>query len=91
MDYLGGYTLHQCVILRQQSLFLHSRVSLFVHIARALSCLADKGVAHMDLSTNNVFVVANLLIKLIDFGEAHHPKVCDNNYQPGHTLPSCPP
>jgi len=33
----------------------------------------------MDLSTNNIIVTKDLLIKVIDFGEAYNPQECDTN------------
>ena len=64
---------------------------MFLHLARALCALADHGIVHLDLSVNNVCVGKELLIKLIDFGEAYHPAICDENYRPGFTRPSCSP
>ena len=92
MDDLGNhYTLEQLNNERQHSLFLSSRVYIFIHIARALCGLADHGVAHLDLSSNNVCIGKDLLIKIIDFGEAYHPLICESGYRPGITFPTCPP
>lgn len=48
---------------------------IFIHIANALNFLEKQQVVHMDLSSHNVMISRDLLVKLIDFGEAYHPYI----------------
>lgn len=48
----------------------------------------------MDLKPANVLISKNYITKLTDFGEAFNKTVCNKenyNYNPGRTLPYCPP
>lgn len=80
MDYAGGCpSLADYAQLHANSLFLSSQMHLFIHFANALRFLSQQNLTHMDLSTNNLLVAKDLLVKVIDFAEAHHPHDCDNN------------
>lgn len=48
---------------------------IFIHISNALNFLEKQQVVHMDLSSHNVMIGKDLLVKLIDFGEAYHPYI----------------
>jgi serine/threonine protein kinase len=73
MDYLGSnLTLSEHNTLHP-TFSLHSKMHVFIHLANTLTFLEKLQVAHMDLSSHNVMICKDLLIKVIDFGEAYHP------------------
>lgn len=45
-------------------------------MVQAVRYLRDYEIVHLDLKPNNVMIFWNMLVKLIDFGESYHPKVC---------------
>lgn len=75
MDYLGpNLTLSEYNTLHS-TFSLHSKMHIFIHLANTLNFLEKLQVVHMDLSSHNVMVCRDLLIKVIDFGEAYHPSI----------------
>lgn len=74
MDYMGPtLTLSEYNSLHGLVFSMHSKMHVFIHLANALNFLEKQMVVHMDLSAHNVMVCKDLLIKVIDFGEAYHP------------------
>ena len=89
---------------RKESFTSSGKLHILTHLSNALRFLNEHSIAHLDLSPNNIMVVKDFLVKLIDFGEAYHPKVSTkytptnkrgNNgqfiYSPGRTFPYAPP
>jgi serine/threonine protein kinase len=80
-----------------------AKLHILTHISNALRFLSERGIAHLDLSPNNIIVVKDFLIKLIDFGEAYHKNTSKKYapgmsreygrfvYSPGRTFPYAPP
>jgi serine/threonine protein kinase len=69
MDYLGPQlTLSEYNELHKLAFSLHSKMHVFIHLTNALTFLEKQQVVHMDLSSHNVMIYRDLLIKLIDFG-----------------------
>lgn len=50
-------------------------MQMLSYIANALIFLKSHSIVHMDLSGSNIVVVRDLMVKIIDFGEAYHPYV----------------
>ena len=74
MDYLGPTpSLYEYATLHRTSFSFHSKMHIFIHLANALNYLQNQMVVHMDLSSHNILVYKDLLVKVIDFGEAYHP------------------
>lgn len=74
MDYLGPtLSLSEYATLHRNSFSVHSKMHIFIHLANALNYLEKQMVVHMDLSSHNIMVCKDLLVKVIDFGEAYHP------------------
>ena len=64
---------------------------IFFSLGQSLRYLRDYKIVHLDLKPTNVMLYCNLLIKLIDFGEAYHPNLAKCQYEPGFTIPYCSP
>lgn len=74
MDYLGPtLSLSEYNTAHRASFSVHSKMHIFIHLANALNYLEKQLVVHMDLSSHNIMVCKDLLVKVIDFGEAYHP------------------
>jgi hypothetical protein len=84
MEYLTGESL-EAFVKRHGKLSLEITLGLLRPIARALHAAHDKGIAHRDLKTDNVFLAqdhdGNVEPKLLDFGIA---KLLQAENAPGH-------
>ena len=52
---------------------IFSKVVIMTNIIYGLKFLHSGCITHMDLKPGNVLMDRNMVTKLIDFGEAHHP------------------
>ena len=52
-----------------------SKLYLLFSISSALRHLENYKIVHLDIKPNNVMLSPGLQVKIIDFGEAFHPKV----------------
>ncbi|EWS74236.1 protein kinase (macronuclear) [Tetrahymena thermophila SB210] len=75
-----------------QTMSLITKLYIMWQIAQGIQFLTSKNVAHLDLKPANIVISKGYLAKIIDFGEAYHPDVCNGNpnYKPGRTLPYTP-
>ena len=85
MEYLTGESL-QAFVKRHGKLSIEITLGLLRPIARALYAAHEKGIAHRDLKTDNVFLAqdhdGNVEPKLLDFGIAK--LLHDDNVPSGH-------
>jgi hypothetical protein len=85
MEYLTGESL-EAFVKRHAKLSLEITLGLLRPIARALHAAHDKGIAHRDLKTDNVFLAqdhdGNVEPRLLDFGIA---KLFQSESVPGHS------
>ena len=51
-----------------------TKLVILYSLGQALRYLRDYKIVHLDLKPTNVMMYCNYFIKLIDFGEAYHPK-----------------
>jgi serine/threonine protein kinase len=70
-------------------LTLSTKFYLFYQLALGIKFLVDKQVQHNDLKPGNILVSKTNIIKIIDFGEATHPRLAIGN--PGRTMPYTSP
>src|SRR5262245_22914030 len=68
MEFLEGATLKQT--LAQASLSAQEIVNFTIQIAQGLDAAHSKAVVHRDLKPANIFVTAQGLVKILDFGLA---------------------
>ncbi|KAL4504362.1 hypothetical protein ABPG72_009808 [Tetrahymena utriculariae] len=75
-----------------QTMSLITKLYIMWQISQGIQFLTSKEVSHLDLKPANIVISKGYLAKIIDFGEAYHPDVCDGNpnYKPGRTLPYTP-
>ena len=76
MEYLQGDELDFFVMARSETISLWTKVCLLLNVVHGLRYLANYNIVHLDLKPINVLVCRQLITKIIDFGEAYHPKVC---------------
>ena len=68
MDYIQYPTLQDFLLMRHSTLSLSGKINLAVHITNAIRFLEEYQITHLDLSSVNILVVKDNLIKIIDFG-----------------------
>jgi len=68
MDYVPYPTLQDFLLIRHNTISLSTKINLVGHISNAIRFLEDYNIAHLDLSSVNILVVRDNLIKIIDFG-----------------------
>ena len=68
MEYLDGVTLNQ--YLKHNRFDLETSVAVVQRVCAALKDIHAAGIVHRDVSPDNIFLCANNVIKLIDFGAA---------------------
>jgi len=57
---------------------LNTKLILLKYIAEGIKFLKDHKICHLDIKPSNI-LFGNGLVKLIDFGEAYHPEVCQKS------------
>ena len=83
MEYVQGQPID--AYCREQGLNLESRLRLFLRVCEAVSYAHRSLVVHRDLKPGNIFVAAEGIPKLLDFGVA---KLLDPGNDPGLTSTS---
>ncbi|KAL4456275.1 hypothetical protein ABPG74_014236 [Tetrahymena malaccensis] len=75
-----------------QTMSLITKLYIMWQISQGIQFLTSKNISHLDLKPANIVISKGYLAKIIDFGEAYHPVVCNGNpnYKPGRTLPYTP-
>lgn len=68
MEYLDGMTLGD--FLKTNRIGVETAVSVISAVCDALKDVHAEGIVHRDVSPDNIFICANNIIKLIDFGAA---------------------
>ena len=58
---------------------LTTKLVLLKYIAQGIKFLKDHKICHLDIKPSNI-LFGNGLVKLIDFGEAYHPEVCQKSF-----------
>jgi serine/threonine protein kinase len=79
MEYIQGDELDYFVLLRKETISLWTKLCLLLNLIHGLRYLSNYGIVHLDLKPINVLVCRQLITKIIDYGEAYHPDVCDNS------------
>lgn len=60
---------------RKKFTFLNSKLVLMFSITNTLRFLERYKIVHLDFKPTNIMMAADLLVKIIDFGEAYHSEV----------------
>lgn len=68
MEYVEGKSLKS--LIQQGPLSVYSTRSITIQLAQALSAAHSKGIIHRDLKPANVIVMADGIVKILDFGVA---------------------
>jgi serine/threonine protein kinase len=89
MDFIPSRNLKEYLHTNSASVSLLTKLYLAFSILQGLRYIRDYHIVHLDLKPNNVMIYCNMLIKLIDFGEAYHPELPP--HKPGYTIPYSPP
>lgn len=99
MEYLNGEELDFYVMKHHVTISLQTKLYLLLNVVHGLRFLANYKVVHLDLKPINIMVCRNLITKIIDYGEAYHPEICDKSkyrcyyldFSPGYTFPYVAP
>lgn len=75
MDYIPSRNLKEFLHVGATSVSLLTKLYLIFSIIQSLRYIRDYRIVHLDLKPNNIMIFVNMLIKLIDFGEAYHPEL----------------
>lgn len=89
MDFIPSRNLKEYLHVNSASVSLLTKLSLAFSILQALRYIRDYHIVHLDLKPNNIMIYSNMLVKLIDFGEAYHPSLL--SHRPGYTIPYSSP
>lgn len=89
MDFIPSRNLKEYLHVNSVSISLLTKLYLAFSILQALRYIRDYQIVHLDLKPNNIMVYCNMLVKLIDFGEAYHPNLL--LHKPGYTIPYSSP
>jgi serine/threonine protein kinase len=96
MDFIPSRNLKDFLLLGGCTVSLLTKLYLIFSIVQALRYIHRYRIAHLDLKPNNLMVHCNMLVKIIDFGESHHPELASTplftvDRRPGYTVPYSPP
>jgi len=75
MEYLDGLTLSE--FLKSNKMDVEGSIQVVSRICTALKDVHAAGIVHRDISPDNIFLCANGVIKLIDFGAARFSNIDD--------------
>ena len=75
MEYLDGLTLNE--FLKSNKMDVEGSIQVISRICAALKDVHAAGIVHRDVSPDNIFLCANGVIKLIDFGAARFSNIDD--------------
>lgn len=88
MDFIPSRNLKEYLHANSASVSLLTKLYLAFSILQALRYIRDYRIVHLDIKPNNIMIYCNMLVKLIDFGEAYHPSL---PHKPGYTIPYSSP
>ena len=94
MELLPDGTLNDFKRNHKNNVSLLAKIKILFSITMGLRYLETYRIVHLDIKPSNIMMAPDLLVKIIDFGEAYHPAVCKEegaNYRPGFTPPYSPP
>jgi len=75
MEYLDGLTLSE--FLKSNKMDVEGSIQVVSRVCAALKDVHAAGIVHRDISPDNIFLCANGVIKLIDFGAARFSNIDD--------------
>lgn len=73
MDYIKYPSLSAFMQDHRETISYQTKICLAYMIAQALRFLQDYQITHLDLKPSNIMLSTKMLVKIIDFGESHHP------------------
>jgi serine/threonine protein kinase len=76
MERLIGEDLDDYVELRNETMSFWTKICLLINVVKGIRHFTSIGIVHLDLKPINILVCKFMITKIIDFGEAYHPSVC---------------
>lgn len=83
---------------RSDTISLWTKICLLINVVKGIRHLVSLGIVHLDLKPINILVCKFMITKIIDYGQAYHPSICqkgiisfNKDYSPGFTFPYVAP
>lgn len=59
--------------MQKNTMSYQTKIYFCSMIAQALRYLQEYQITHLDLKPSNIMLSSKMIVKIIDFGESHHP------------------
>jgi len=89
IELLNGITLREYMYMREKAITETEAIFIMTEILKALSCLHQQNIIHMDVSSKNIIITNDGSIKLIDLGasiilnkQGKRPIIINGQYTP---------
>ena len=76
MEFIQGDELDFYIMTRVETISLWTKVCILLNLVHGLRYLENYGIVHLDVKPINALICKQLMVKIIDYGEAYHKSIC---------------
>ena len=77
MDFYEKDSFREYITRNKQTMSIWTKLHLTFQVVQGLRYIKGYDIVHLDLKPRNLMFAKPFILKLIDFGESYHPRLCD--------------